>query len=98
MLLTLAGSAALDAVINKSLNPTSPLLYPCHSSVCSAGQKGLAETRDIPTPQSGASSSRCAQASIQTQSTQGEGKVQLAVLIYSGGGFLLGSRDMQYLE
>lgn len=42
-----AGSAALDAVINKSLSPAFPLLYPCDSS---AGQGGLAESGDIPTP------------------------------------------------
>lgn len=52
MLITPVGSAALDTVINQSLNPTSPSLCPCESSACSAGQGGLAETRDIPTPQS----------------------------------------------
>lgn len=50
MLTTLAGSAALDAVINKSASPAFPLLYPCDSSACSAGRGGLAETGDILAP------------------------------------------------
>lgn len=93
-----AGSAALDAVINKS----QPFLcfIPVTALRALQAKEGWQRVgifpphgvwRQCQRPQMHA-------ASIQTQSPRGEGKVQLAVLIYFGGGFLLGARDTQYFE